>query len=117
MEAKLVLPYPTGISVNQCWKRGRWGVYLDPRVKDYRNEVIVACQHAPNFGKLKMSVEIECHFPDKRKRDLDNILKVVLDSMVKAKLFDDDSQIVGLNIWYAGICTGGKLVVTVKEHQ
>lgn len=115
MEVELTLPYPVGISVNHCWKRGRWGTYLDPRVKAYRNQVISICEHAFKFGKMRLSVHMQCYFPDKRRRDLDNILKVVLDSLARAGLFDDDSQIIDLRICYAGMVSGGRLDVKVME--
>lgn len=48
----------------------------------------------PRKGDLV--VEIYLHFPDRRRRDLDNI-KALLDSMTGV-LWEDDSQIVDLHI-------------------
>lgn len=48
----------------------------------------------PRKGDL--CVEIYLHFPDKRRRDLDNI-KALLDAMTGV-LWEDDSQIVDLHI-------------------
>lgn len=117
MEVKLDLPYPTGISVNHCWKRSRYGVYLDPRVKHYRLLVDVVCTGQPRFGRSPVDVTIDCLFPDKRKRDIDNILKVTLDALVSCKIFDDDSQVMKLSVANAGFTPGGRLEVAIKEHQ
>lgn len=47
-------------------------------------------------GRIKVSM---CAFPpDKRRRDLDNLNKIILDSLQKAGLFHDDSQIDYLSI-------------------
>lgn len=116
MEVKLNLPYPTGLSVNHCWKRSRYGVYLDPRVKQYRLMVEIVCSGHTRLGKSGVDVMISCFYPNKRKRDLDNILKVTLDALVGAKVFDDDSQIVKLGIEHAGYTPEGRLEVRIREH-
>ena len=41
----------------------------------------------------RISLYIEAYPPDRRKRDIDNILKVVCDSFEKAGFFLNDSQI------------------------
>ena len=42
---------------------------------------------------MRLRVEIEAFPPDKRRRDLDNIFKVLLDSLQHAEVYVDDSQI------------------------
>lgn len=44
------------------------------------------------------SVWINCYPPDRRRRDLDNILKGALDSLVHAKAILDDSLIDELHV-------------------
>jgi crossover junction endodeoxyribonuclease RusA len=61
-----------------------------------------------------LKVEIEAWRPDKRKRDLDNLLKAVLDSLAHAGVFEDDSQIVDLRIYW-GPLIGGMLKVKIEE--
>ena len=60
-----------------------------------------------------IAVEIEAFMPDRRKRDLDNILKALLDALTHAGVWADDSQIVDLRIRKAptigGMC---KVLVT-----
>lgn len=46
------------------------------------------------FGNTeRLRVELLVTPPDKRLRDLDNLLKATLDAMQKAAVYDDDSQI------------------------
>ena len=55
-------------------------------------------------------------FPDRKVRDLDNLLKGVLDGLVAAGVMLDDSQIHDLRVVNSGeIVTGGKIVVSVWE--
>lgn len=64
------------------------------------------------MGKLK--VVIEAWRPDNRRRDLDNLLKAVLDSMGHAGLYVDDSLIVDLRIYWAPEI-GGMLKIKIEE--
>lgn len=52
------------------------------------------------FGKFKGNVGLRGEFypPDARRRDLDNVLKCTLDSLVHAGLMEDDSQIKHIDV-------------------
>ena len=63
-------------------------------------------------GPIK--VEIVAYRPDNRKRDLDNLLKAVLDGMAKGLIYEDDSQICDLNIKWADTI-GGMLKIKIEE--
>lgn len=63
-------------------------------------------------GHLK--VEIEAFRPDKRRRDLDNLLKATLDGLAHAGVYEDDSQIVDLHIYWAKDI-GGMLKIKIEE--
>jgi crossover junction endodeoxyribonuclease RusA len=65
-------------------------------------------------GPIK--VEIVAFRPDNRKRDLDNLLKAVLDGMSKALVYEDDSQIRDLRIRW-GDTIGGMLKIKIEEMQ
>jgi crossover junction endodeoxyribonuclease RusA len=69
--------------------------------------------HAPLLGHLV--VTLTAFPPDKRRRDLDNLPKVVLDSLTKAGVWKDDSQIQRLTIQWGGMCPGGDLEVEIEE--
>jgi crossover junction endodeoxyribonuclease RusA len=84
--------------------------------RSYRKAVadqVLIQRGAKHFaGKLK--VEIEAFRPDKRRRDLDNLLKAVLDGLTHAGVWEDDSNIVDLRIYWADT-VGGMLKVKVSE--
>ncbi len=64
----------------------------------------------------RLAVEIDAWMPDRRRRDLDNMLKSTLDSLTHAGLWSDDSQIDSLKI--VRIPTlGGMLKIRVKALE
>ena len=46
----------------------------------------------------RVAVYVEAHPPDKRRRDLDNLWKGVLDAMQHAQVYVDDNQVDDLHI-------------------
>lgn len=95
---KFTLPYPP--SVNRYWRHptrgklaGRHLISAEGRA--YRTAVMAECMRQGVFKKrLEGRLEIGLHLipPDKRRRDLDNALKGLLDSLVYASVVLDDSQ-------------------------
>lgn len=61
----------------------------------------------------RLSVHIKIMAKDKRRRDLDNILKCLLDSLMGAGLYDDDSQIDVLHVTRGEKSKDHKIEVTV----
>lgn len=55
------------------------------------------------LGDLSARLVMAAWVPDNRRRDLDNLLKAALDAIVKAGLLVDDSQVVDLRIYRAGL--------------
>lgn len=116
-ELELCLPYPP--SVNHYWKHTRQGKhYITPKGKDYQSAVFLACLAEIPFDK-PVSIHLEVYLPDNRKRDLDNLWKVVLDSLSKAQIIADDCWqcVPRQSIEAVGVEKGGKLVVKIKELE
>ena len=67
-----------------------------------------------NALQSDLRVSVEAWFPDRRRRDLDNLLKSLLDSLTHAGVWQDDSQVVDLRISKAQ-GTGGLVVVQIEE--
>jgi len=98
---KLTLPYPP--SVNQIYRRRqRGGIYKVSTAKTFEYEVLAIVgangrqRQPPMVGLVSISIDI--YPPDKRRRDVDNVLKVLLDSLTGAQVWRDDSQVVELTI-------------------
>lgn len=63
----------------------------------------------------RLAVQIVANPPDRRTRDLDNVLKCFLDSLTKAGIWHDDSQI-DLLIVERGECQpGGSMTLMVRQ--
>lgn len=112
---ELILPFPP--STNTYWRSvpGK-GVLISAKGREYRQAVErLRYQHGwGTFGSERLSVEIEAWMPDKRRRDLDNMLKATLDALTHAGVWDDDSQIDDLRITRAPLI-GGMLKVRISE--
>ena len=72
-------------------------------------------QRAPKGLGGRLEVDIEAHPPDRRKRDLDNLLKPVLDVLQDYGMFADDEQIDVLRIRRREIAQPGHVRVHISE--
>jgi crossover junction endodeoxyribonuclease RusA len=110
------LPYPP--SVNGYWRNiGRGRTIISKAGRDYTTAVItsVLVQGRPKAFAGRLSMAITVHPPDLRRRDLDNVCKAIQDSLCKANLYADDSQIDRLLVERAKATKPGKVIVTITE--
>lgn len=113
-----ILPYPP--SVNHYWRhvvrRGRVVVYIADTGLEYRRRVKTILKGAPKLsGSLRVVVLVNA--PDGRVRDLDNLLKCLLDSLTAAGLWNDDNQVDELAIVRKQQVAGGAVDVVVSKIQ
>ena len=111
---ELTLPWPPG--VNRYWRTFQGRMIISAEGRSYRKAVAdqVLIQRGAKHYEGKLRVVIEAWRPDNRKRDLDNLLKAVLDSLTHAGVWADDGLIVDLRIYWAD-SVGGMLKVKVSE--
>ena len=110
----LNLPFPP--SVNTYYRRGAHTTYMSKGGRDYKKAVAeyIAESNTPKLGAARMSLEIVLWPKDKRKYDIDNRIKALLDSLQDAGVFDDDEQIDQINIYRGtGTVTGGQARVLI----
>lgn len=110
----LVMPWPP--SVNKYWRTFQGRMIISAEGRSYRKAVAdqVLIQSGAKHYTGKLCVVIEAFRPDNRRRDLDNLLKAVLDGCTHAGVWEDDSNIVDLRIYWAD-SIGGMLKVKVSE--
>src|SRR5262245_20327232 len=113
---RLRLPYPP--TVNMYWRYVQGRVLISKAGRQYR-ENIAAAVVLQRGRRLtgRLSVGIIVHPPDRRTRDIDNVLKGTLDSLCHAGVYDDDGQIDSLFVSRGEVVTGGLLVVEVEEIE
>lgn len=102
------LPYPP--SVNHYYRNVRGRTLISQEGRNYRSHVgVLATACEPLAGRLRL--ELDVHPPDRRRRDLDNALKAVLDSLQHAGIYKDDFQIAELHVRRMAVKAGGAVDV------
>ena len=113
---KLKLPFPP--STNTYYRMVNNRMLISGKGREYRKNVLAACT-SEFFRRPKLSgrlsVKIIATVPDKRRRDLDNMLKSCLDSMQHAGIYLDDSQIDNLQIIRSAVEKPGWLDIEILE--
>ncbi len=109
----LVMPWPP--SANTYWRRNGSRYFISQKGIQYRDEVFKT--HHDGLIKFdgRISMKVLAYPPDKRRRDLDNLLKAVQDSLQYAKIFEDDSQIDRITVERMNVSPQGRLVVTIEK--
>ena len=108
--------FPAPPSNNVYYRRSGHHMHISAKGKQYKQKVceIVATYHPIKFGCAPLKVHIDYHPATRRKDDLDNRFKAILDSLTAAGVWDDDSQIDELSILRKPVMKNGKIVVTVE---
>lgn len=112
----LYLPWPP--TVNSYYKVARSGVrYLDKSVGIFRRAIAEEInEQCPGlYLDEPLFMEVYLFPPDKRKRDLDNYMKGLLDALTEAELWEDDSLIHQLHIYRGERVERGKVRVEISE--
>lgn len=101
---RLTLPWPP--SVNHYWRNFRGRVVISQEGRAFREDVralldpgaAATCQLGGNGPRKppcggRIALCMDAFPPDRRRRDLDNIQKSVIDAMQHAGMYQDDAQI------------------------
>ena len=119
----LSLPWPP--SVNTYWRHptsgkltGRHLISADGRSYRTAVQLYALSTKANKQIKERLSIKIDAYPPDRRRRDLDNILKSLFDSLVHASVIEDDSQFDRIVVTRCPVSAGhGKVVVTLEPME
>lgn len=110
------LSYPP--SVNHYWRHVGDRTLISGAGREYRQRVADELAHqGVDTAGGSLSLFISVHPPDRRRRDLDNILKALLDALQHGGAYQDDSQIDSLRVVRSHSVPGGKVTVLVTERE
>ena len=125
MPYQITLRFPP--SVNRYWRhvviRGQPRSLLSKPARQYRDDVIAAVLAAgqPETFTGPVEVDVVYRAPDRRRRDVDNYHKGILDALQHAGVFADDRQVWRLaHAWALGdtgrivVEPPGSAIVTIK---
>lgn len=110
---ELELPWPP--SVNHYYRHVGHRVLISREGRAYRQKLCSTLRGSVQMLEGPIEMTIDAYPPDRRRRDLDNILKCLLDSLQQARVYRDDSQIKDL---YCHMLEpnrmGGRVVITLR---
>lgn len=110
---ELELPYPP--SVNHYWRRVGARTLISRGGRAFRQAVCsILAAHGirPLAGPLEMVIDV--YPPDRRRRDLDNLQKALLDALAHGGAYHDDSQIDRLTVQRRGVAPDGMVRVRLR---
>ena len=110
------LPWPP--SVNRYWRHVGRRVLISREGRTFRRDVCALLggrgpRKPPSDGRIALCMD--AFPPDRRRRDLDNLPKAVQDSLARAGVYEDDSQIDELHIRRRDKVKGGKIIVRIED--
>lgn len=111
----LNLPFPP--SMNTYWRNFRGRTVISKAGRAFKAAVAdyVVEYRVPKLGESKLRISMVLFPRDKRKIDIDNRIKSVLDALQDAGVFDDDFQVDELSIVRGKPIKGGAIRVLIEE--
>ena len=103
--------------MNTYWRNFRGRTVLSKNGRQFKADVqdYVIEQNIPKFGDKKLKITMILRPRDKRKIDIDNRIKAVLDSLQDAGVFDDDFQVDHIEMIRGEQIKGGLIRVLIEE--
>lgn len=113
----LSLPWPP--SVNSYWRRNGHVYFISKAGKDFRAAVdAYVREHKMNEAlDQRLKVTILASPPDRRVRDLDNIVKSLFDALNHADVFVDDEQIDFFSVSRELVAKPGGVYVVIETVE
>lgn len=117
MICEIYTSYPP--SVNNYYVRTQRGMYISEKGRKFRDALMEDCHNQLNgMDKIsgKVRVDVIAWSPDKRKRDLDNLVKPIQDALTHAGIWVDDCQVDQLCVYRGNVVSpNGALYIRISE--
>lgn len=110
---EITLPYPP--SANRLWRKAQGKIHRSDDYKKWSDAARTLCRialrHAPAVhGPYILTILAER--PDKRLRDLDNLIKPCSDALAHSGVVRDDSDAEEIHVYWSG--AGHNIIVKVE---
>jgi crossover junction endodeoxyribonuclease RusA len=111
-----VIDLPLPPSVNRLWRSNRGRVHRsDPYAAWLREAGWALLQQRPKRLTGWVRVSIAAGVPDRRRRDLDNLLKALLDLLVQHQVIETDADVAALDARWDDLVPGGRVCLEVRS--
>ena len=113
----LILPWAP--SVNNYWNHTRTGqTFTTRRAKQFKTDclAIVLSEHGrlePTGERLRVSIVLRCK--DRKRYDVDNFSKPILDALKHCRVYKDDWLVDDLRVLRGKTFPGGRIEVYIEE--
>ena len=109
---------PWAPSINHYWRRVGPRTIISREGRRFQEAVYSLLggdvpRKPPAGGRIALMMD--AFPPDRRRRDLDNLQKPLLDALEHAGIYEDDSQIDLLVTRRMAICPSGRIVVRIEN--
>lgn len=114
-EYKITLPF-IPVSVNASYRVSKSRVYKSKQMREFQKQMNAVFENYKDLRMLegKLSLDVTFEMSDKRSRDLDNLLKSLLDSL-EGRVFKNDNQIFEITARKFNNCDQFKTIIAIKE--
>jgi crossover junction endodeoxyribonuclease RusA len=113
-----IIDLPLPPSVNRLWRSNRGRVHRSAPYASWLKEAgRVLLQQRPKRLTGWVRISIAAGLPDRRRRDLDNLLKALLDLLVQHQVIETDANVAALDARWDELVPGGRVRLEVKNNR
>tara|TARA_R110001606_G_scaffold168710_2_gene313435 strand:+ start:1152 stop:1514 length:363 start_codon:yes stop_codon:yes gene_type:complete len=107
----LLLPYPP--SVNALWRNAGGRTYKTKRYTDWAADAArhISLQDKIETIRTPVQVELAVGRPDKRRRDIDNVVKAVFDLLEHHEILENDSLVHDFRAYWSHEVVGVQVII------
>ena len=111
------LDLPLAPSVNALWRANRGRVHRSARYVAWQKEAgWELLRQKPKRLAGKVLISIAAGRPDKRRRDVDNLVKPLPDLLVAHQVIEDDAGVAAVDVRWDELVPKGRVCLEVKRQ-